>query len=152
MLAFNSRLDTIQACVLLAKMPHLEKWTEQRRTIADWYREDLANVDIVLPHAHPEMRHVYHLFVVRTPHRDALISTLASKNIFCGIHYPNPLFTAQPFVKSPTIPYGLPVCSQFANEIVSLPMYPEMTREQVRRVSSAIEEFVVTQERKSALV
>ncbi len=152
LLAFNSRLDTIQACVLLAKMPHIETWTEQRRAIAQWYREDLANIDLLLPQAHAEMRHVYHLFVVRTPHRDAMIASLGEKNIACGIHYPNPLFTAQPFVNSPTIPFGLPVCSQVANEIVSLPMYPEMTREQVSRVSSAVAEFVVSQERVSAVV
>lgn len=152
MLAFNSRLDTIQACVLLAKMPHLERWTEQRRTVAEWYREDLAEVDVLLPFARPEMRHVYHLFVIRTPHRDELIASLAAQNIFCGIHYPNPLCTAQPFVNSTTIPMDLPVCSQVSKEIVSLPMYPEMTRYQVRRVSKAIAEFGVKRGRESALV
>jgi dTDP-4-amino-4,6-dideoxygalactose transaminase len=81
-----------------------------------------------------------------------LISSLAAKNIFCGIHYPNPLFTAQPFQNAPTIPMGLPVCSQIAKEIVSLPMYPEMTREQVSRVSDSVIEFTSIQERESALV
>ncbi len=152
LLGFNSRLDTIQACVLLSKMQHLEKWTEQRRQIADWYRADMAGVDVFLPVAHPEMRHVYHLFVVRTRHRDELIHALAEQNIACGIHYPNPLFTAQPFLNSKTFPHGLPVCSQVAKEIVSLPMYPEMTREQVTRVSSAVSEFIESQERVSAVV
>lgn len=152
MLAFNSRLDTVQACVLLAKMQHIEKWTEQRRTIAGWYREELAGLEVTLPQAHSNMRHVYHLFVIRTKNRDALISSLAEKNIACGIHYPNPLFTAQPFRNSPTIPFGLPVCSQVAEEIVSLPMYPEMTREQVARVANAIAEFESIQERERALV
>ncbi len=152
LLAFNSRLDTIQACVLLSKMQHIEKWTEQRRTIADWYRDDLAGVEVVLPQENSGMRHVYHLFVVRSTRRDAMITALAEKNIACGIHYPNPLFTAQPFVNSPTYPFGLPVCSQLSREIVSLPMYPEMTRQQVARVSAAVAEFVIQQETASAVV
>ncbi len=152
LLAFNSRLDTIQACVLLAKMPHIERWTEQRRTIAAWYREDFAGIDLMVPQENAGMRHVYHLFVVRTPRREEMIAALAEKNIAAGIHYPNPLFTAQPFIHSPTIPYGLPVCSQVAQEIVSLPMYPEMTREQVSRVSAAVAAFVTEQEPASAVV
>lgn len=141
-LGFNCRLDTIQACVLLAKMRHIEKWTEQRRRVADWYREDLQGCDLVLPVAHDDSRHVYHLFVVRTPLRDALIESLAEQNIFCGVHYPNPLSTSQPFGDAPTIPLDLPVCSQLAREIVSLPMYPELTRQQVRRVTSTIRQFL----------
>ncbi len=146
LLGFNCRLDTLQACVLLAKMQHLENWTEQRRRVADWYRQDLAEVDILLPQAHPQARHVYHLFVARIAGRDALIASLAEQNIFCGVHYPHPLCTAAPFVDAPTLPRDLPVCSRVANELVSLPMYPEMTRDQVARVSAAIAAFVTQQE------
>jgi dTDP-4-amino-4,6-dideoxygalactose transaminase len=142
LLGFNCRLDTVQAAVLLTKMKYIEQWTEQRRQVSQWYREDLANVDVELPIAHSDSRHVYHLFVVKTPHRDAMIADLAEKNIFCGVHYPNPLFTAKPFANSVTIPYGVPVCSQVADEIVSLPMYPEMTRDQVSEVASAVSQFV----------
>ncbi len=105
----------------------------------------------MLPQEHDDVRHVYHLFVVRSPRRDELIASLAAKNIACGIHYPNPLCTAQPFVDAPTMPLGLPVCSQVANEIVSLPMYPEMTREQVSRVAGAIAEFVLTDQQVAQL-
>ncbi|TWU34936.1 DegT/DnrJ/EryC1/StrS family aminotransferase [Novipirellula artificiosorum] len=142
LLAFNSRLDTIQACVLLAKMKHIENWTEQRRTVAQWYREDLADTNVLLPQEHDDVRHVYHLFVIRTPHREPLMAALAEKGIAAGIHYPNPLCTAQPFEDSPTIPMGLPVCKLAADEIVSLPMYPEMTRDQVSRVADAVAAFV----------
>ena len=107
LLGFNSRLDTLQACVLLSKMQHIEQWTEQRRCVADWYREALANVDLMLPQERDGVRHVYHLFVVRSPRRDELIATLAEKNIACGIHYPNPLSTAQPFVDAPHDSAGL---------------------------------------------
>ncbi|TWU35812.1 dTDP-3-amino-3,6-dideoxy-alpha-D-galactopyranose transaminase [Novipirellula aureliae] len=151
-LAFNSRLDTIQACVLLSKMDHVEKWTEQRQQVAAWYREDLADVELMLPEERHDVRHVYHLFVVRTPHRDELMASLAAKNIAAGIHYPNPLSRAAPFVDSRTYPMGLPVCQTVAEEIVSLPMYPEMTRDQVSRVSEAISSFVKEKENASELV
>jgi len=145
-LGFNCRLDTVQACVLLSKMDKIEKWTEQRRTVASWYREELADVDLVLPMAHDDVRHVYHLFVVRHPLRNQLIASLAEQKIFAGVHYPNPLHKAQPFVDSPTVPLDLPVCSKVADEIVSLPMYPEMTRDQVSRVAQAVGDFVTQQE------
>jgi dTDP-4-amino-4,6-dideoxygalactose transaminase len=146
LLGFNCRLDTVQACVLLAKMSHIEKWTEQRRVVANWYREDLADSGLILPRSRDDVRHVYHLFVARCKNRDQLIASLAEKGISCGVHYPNPLCSAQPFSCAPTIPLDLPVCRQAANEIVSLPMYPEMTRDQVSRVAAAINEFVSTKE------
>ncbi|MGI9470278.1 MAG: DegT/DnrJ/EryC1/StrS family aminotransferase [Rubripirellula sp.] len=146
MLGYNCRLDTMQACVLLSKMDHIEKWTEQRRTVADWYREELADADLRLPAAHGDSRHVYHLFVARTPHRDEMIASLAEQNIFCGVHYPNPLSTSQPFIDAPSIPMGLPVCTQLAKEIVSLPMYPEMTRDQVVRVACSVRQVLSQKE------
>lgn len=145
-LGFNCRLDTIQACVLLSKMQHIEEWTEQRRSVAAWYREELADVDVMLPQERDDVRHVYHLFVARSPRRDELLASLAERNICCGVHYPNPLCTAQPFEDAPTLPLGLPVCSKLADEIISLPMYPEMTRNQVSRVAEAIGDFVTQQE------
>ena len=140
LLGFNCRLDTIQASVLLAKLQHIEQWTEQRREVAGWYREALADTQVTVPYEHPDCRHVYHLFVVRTPRRDTLIARLAEQNIHCGIHYPSPLCSVPPFSGAPTIPMGLPVCAEMASEIVSLPMYPEMTRPQVSRVAQAIAE------------
>ena len=141
LLAFNCRLDTMQACVLLAKMNHIEQWTEQRRQVADWYREAFAGDDICLPTARPNCRHVYHLFVIRHPQRDALLQFLAEREIFAGIHYPNPLPTAQPFVDSATFPRDLPVCTELSREILSLPMFPEMTQDQVHQVAEAVRAF-----------
>ncbi|MCC7335273.1 MAG: DegT/DnrJ/EryC1/StrS family aminotransferase [Pirellulaceae bacterium] len=141
LLGFNCRLDTVQACVLLTKMQFIEEWTEQRRQVAQWYREELANTDLLLPIERSGARHVYHLFVIRHPERDQLMKFLAGRKIFCGIHYPNPLPTAQPFSAARTIPENVPVCTQLSGEILSLPMYPEMTREQVATVAAAAEEF-----------
>jgi dTDP-4-amino-4,6-dideoxygalactose transaminase len=141
LLGYNCRLDTLQACVLLTKMQHIEKWTEQRRQIARWYNDELADTSLALPQEQLGYRHVYHLYVVRHPKREALMSHLAKHKIYAGIHYPNPLFKAQTFLGSTTIPWELPVCSKYANEILSLPMYPEMTREHVRRVSECVRQF-----------
>lgn len=140
-LGYNCRLDTLQACVLLSKMQHIEDWTAQRRQVAAWYREALAGTSLQLPHERDDARHVYHLYVVRDPRRDAIIEALAAKNIACGVHYPHPLSTAAPFGDAVTVPADLPVCTQAANEILSLPMYPEMTQQHVAMVAQALVEF-----------
>ncbi|MEO8270044.1 MAG: DegT/DnrJ/EryC1/StrS family aminotransferase [Aureliella sp.] len=141
LLGFNCRLDTVQACVLLTKMQFIEEWTEQRRQVAQWYREGLADTEVLLPIEKPMARHVYHLFVIRHPQRDQLMKFLADRKIYCGIHYPNPLPTAQPFKDARTLPKNVPVCTQLSKEILSLPMYPEMTRAQVTAVAAAVQEF-----------
>ena len=152
LLGFNCRLDTVQACVLLTKLNYIEEWTERRRQVAAWYREELAGSGLKVPFEHDDCRHVYHLFVARSKQRDQFIEYLADQNIFCGIHYPNPLYTAQPFQDATTVPVGLPICTAVAKEIVSLPVYPEMTREQVSRVAAAAGAFAHNQEKTSELV
>ncbi|MCA9187929.1 MAG: DegT/DnrJ/EryC1/StrS family aminotransferase [Pirellulaceae bacterium] len=142
LLGYNCRLDTLQACVLLAKMQHIESWTVQRRQVAAWYREELADIELILPSENDDMRHVYHLFVVRHAQRDALLAYLAENDIFGGIHYPNPLPTAVPFVDAPTYPFEVPVCTKLSQEILSLPMYPEMTREHVTQIGQTIRSFI----------
>lgn len=141
LLGYNCRMDTMQACVLLAKMNHIEQWTEARRKVAAWYREELDGSSLILPAERDNVRHVYHLFVVRHPNRQELMQHLADQQIYAGIHYPNPLPTAQPFGDAVTVPIDVPTCQKVASEILSLPMYPEMTRDQVTRVSEAIREF-----------
>lgn len=145
LLGFNCRLDTLQACVLITKMQYIESWTESRRRVAGWYAKALEDTELVLPTEAAGARHVYHLYVVRHPQRDDLLSHLAHNKIYGGIHYPNPLFKAQPFLGTTTIPWDLPLCSQYAREILSLPMYPEMTEEHVDRVAMAIRQFSRTQ-------
>jgi dTDP-4-amino-4,6-dideoxygalactose transaminase len=142
MLGFNCRLDTLQAAILLVKLRHLESWTEARRWAANKYREVLAeHADLVLPRERPEVRHVYHLFVVQHPERDALFEHLKRQGIQSGIHYPAPLHHAQPFRTARTVPTGLPVCTQLASCILSLPMYPELTAEHIERVAQQVGVF-----------
>ena len=138
MLAYNCRLDTMQAAVLLVKMKYIERWTDQRGQVAEWYREALKDTDVVLPMQHDNMRHVYHLFVVRHPNRDQILEHMAKDNVFGGVHYPNPLVNAESFQSSPCFPMGLPVATAYSKEILSLPMYPEMTKEQVQQVAKSL--------------
>ncbi len=131
---FNFRLDGLQAAVLAAKLGHLEQWTERRREIADKYRRGLegSGVRWLAPQAHS--RHVYHLFVIRHPERDRLRKQLLDKGIECGIHYPIPLHL-QPAFASEKWPAGSkPNAETLAREVLSLPIFPEMTAEQIDSV------------------
>jgi len=141
MLAFNSRLDTLQAAVLLVKLPYLDDWNNQRRKAASLYHQLLSDSDLVLPAENEGSRHVYHLFVVKHPKRQQLMEHLNQQEIFCGIHYPNPLNQATPYLDIRSSPKNLPVCKELANKIFSLPMFPGITEAQIKRVSDAIKSF-----------
>lgn len=135
---YNSRLDTLQAAVLLVKLKCLSDWNRRRREIVNWYREDLAYLteEIELPREASWCReHVYHLFVVRLPRvdRQRVLEHLKSVGIGAGIHYPVPIHLQEAYP-------GLggrgsfPVTEHLAGQILSLPLYPEMMPEQVRIV------------------
>lgn len=141
MLAYNSRLDTIQAAVLLVKLPYLDDWNNQRRKAADLYRQYLQDSELDLPVENTGARHVYHLFVVKHNHRDQLVEYLREEQIYCGIHYPLPLHHAEPYATARSIPRNLPVCSDLAGRIFSLPMFPGITEKQICRVSDAVKSF-----------
>ena len=138
----NSRLDGIQAAILSVKLKYLVNWTRKRQNIASMYVERLNDVgSINLPVIAPNRSHVYHLYVIRSPERDRLREHLSSKGVQTGIHYP----TALPFLPAYSYLYSDP--SQFSraqryqDEILSLPIFPEMTEEQVTYVTSAIKDF-----------
>lgn len=141
MLAFNSRLDTLQAAILLVKLPYLDDWNNQRRKAAAQYHRQLADSDLVLPTENEGSRHVYHLFVVKHPRRKQLMDYLNKQQISCGIHYPSPLNQATPYLNIQSAPHGLPVCTELADQIFSLPMFPGITSSQIQRVSDAIQSF-----------
>jgi dTDP-4-amino-4,6-dideoxygalactose transaminase len=137
---FGERMDALQAAILAAKLPYLEEWTESRRAHANHYGELLSHCDVVIPQASPETRHVYHLYVIRTPRRDAMMSHLKSKGIAAGIHYPIPLHRQPAYLKQGYGTVALPVTEKIADEIVSLPMYPELSLDQIAYVAQAVKE------------
>ncbi|MBC7227095.1 MAG: DegT/DnrJ/EryC1/StrS family aminotransferase [Thermoflexales bacterium] len=137
----NSRLDELQAAVLRVKLRHLESWNERRRQIAALYAEyltELAGQGLVLPGEPEDSWHVYHLYVVRHPRRDALQAFLRERGIGTLVHYPVPVHL-QPAYADLGYPAGsLPVSETLAREVLSLPMYPELTDEEVRQVAEAV--------------
>jgi dTDP-4-amino-4,6-dideoxygalactose transaminase len=135
------RLDSLQAAVLGAKLPHLEGWTEARRAHARSYREQLQGV-VICPEEPADVRHVYHLFVVRVDRRDDVLAHLAATGISAGVHYPVPLHL-QPAYRSLGYAVGdLPHTERAASEVLSLPMYPELTQEQIRYVVEQVSRSV----------
>jgi dTDP-4-amino-4,6-dideoxygalactose transaminase len=139
-LGFNSRLDTLQAAILEVKLRYLAEGNELRRAAAGRYRELLSNnSDLILPTERLGFKHVYHLFVVQHPRRDELASHLQSKGVQCGIHYPTPIHQIASFESCRTVPEGAPVATKLAGRILSLPMFPELTGQQIEQVCETIE-------------
>jgi dTDP-4-amino-4,6-dideoxygalactose transaminase len=125
----NSRLDTLQAVALLGKLGRLDAWTDRRAELAARYRDRLARAAILMPTVAPPARHAYHLLVVRVPQRDTVRAELGRRDIQTGIHYPVPCHQQPPLTRFAAGP--LPVAEQAAAELMSLPIFPHMTDEQV---------------------
>jgi dTDP-4-amino-4,6-dideoxygalactose transaminase len=137
---YNGRLDAIQAAFLRIKLKHLKTWNEQRRERAQVYDSSLMELGecAILPLAAPWARAVYHLYVIRVEHRDDLIAQLAADNIGTGIHYPIPLHLQKAYGYLGYKEGDFPVSERLAKEIVSLPMYPNLTDAQQSRVCQAL--------------
>lgn len=144
-LGYNSRLDTLQAAVLLVKLRYLDRWNAQRRAAASIYTELLADTDFILPMTNADVQHVFHLYVVQHERRDELLAHMKQQGIFCGIHYPIPLSQAAPFLASRTVPPGVPESVRLANRIASLPMFPEITNDELQRVAESARSFQTVQ-------
>ena len=141
-LGFNCRLDTIQAVVLDYKLAGLPDASRARLEHARGYLERLNGVgDLILPDVPDDGSHVFHLFVVRTARRDELLSYLHEHGIMAGIHYPKPIHLQGAFHHLGEPEGAFPVAERLAKEIVSLPMYPELTDEQLDRVADVVKAF-----------
>jgi dTDP-4-amino-4,6-dideoxygalactose transaminase len=136
--AFNYRMDGLQGAILGVKLKHLEEWTERRRSRARAYRAALAGSPIGLPAERPDVRHVYHVFAIRVPDRDAVRAQLTERGIQTGVHYPIPVHL-QPAHRDLGYNRGdFPVAEDIARQVLSIPIYPELTDEQVHSVATAL--------------
>lgn len=142
-LGYNGRLDALQAAVLLAKLPHLDKWNQMRREIAEKYLANLAGLPITLPPVRDPAEPVWHLFVIEVAPetREDLIVFLAGKGIATGKHYPIPVHLTPAFNFLNLSEGSYPAAERLAASAVSLPVYPGMTSEQVEVVVEAIKEY-----------
>ncbi|MCZ2127503.1 MAG: DegT/DnrJ/EryC1/StrS family aminotransferase [Anaerolineales bacterium] len=137
----NSRLDEMQAAFLRVKLRHLNVWNQRRRRIADIYFEALSALDLTLPLRPQDGEHVFHQFVIRSPRRDELREHLKREGIGTLIHYPMPVHL-QPAYADIKIPRGaLQNSEQAAREVLSLPIFPELTDDEARQVADAIRLF-----------
>jgi dTDP-4-amino-4,6-dideoxygalactose transaminase len=148
---YNGRLDAIQCGMLQVKLGHLAKWNAQRRERAAEYDRLLAGNDaIVLPYEPSRSRSVYHLYVIRSADREGMMEHLKSAGIGTGIHYPVPLHLQKAYSWMNYRRDDFPVVSRIAEEIVSLPMFPQLAAEQQARVAREVEVFTGSASRKLA--
>ena len=139
---YNSRLDEVQAEILRTKLPRLETYVAQRRTLAARYQEQLADTSLTLPVERPGNRHAYYLYVVRHPRRDEIMARLREQGIHLNISYPWPNHVMPGFADLGYPEGSLPHTEAAAKEIFSLPMYPTLTFEAQDRVCAALRKLV----------
>ena len=140
-LGYNSRLDELQAAILRVKLRHLPQWTAQRRRAAARYNELLSGLPIETPYEAPGMCHVYHQYTIRAPRRDELRAFLKDQGIGTMIYYPLPLHRQDIYAHLALGEGAFPYAERAAQEVLSLPMYPELTDEQIEEVAEAIGRF-----------
>jgi dTDP-4-amino-4,6-dideoxygalactose transaminase len=143
LVGWNGRMDGLQGAILSVKLKYLNAWNEARRRNARLYWELLGMIDsVVIPLESPNCKHVYHIYAIRVPHRDSVISALSEKNIQCGIHYPIPLHMQDAYKTLGLGTGSFPVAEKVASEFVSLPMFPELSTEQIVYVAGEIQKLI----------
>ena len=141
---FNYRMEALQGAILRVKLRHLERWTEARRALVDKYNRLLASSGVERPTEMPSTRHVYHLYTVRTSDRDTLQQSLQKEGIQTGIHYAVPVHLQPAYGNLGYGRHSLPHSEKAAEQVLSLPLYPEMTDDQIESVAQAVTNLVAT--------
>jgi dTDP-4-amino-4,6-dideoxygalactose transaminase len=137
-IGYNFRLEGIQGAVLNVKLKHLDRWNELRRSTAARYTELLKDSGLVLPREMPYARHVYHLYVVQTESRDALQQRLSASGVQTGIHYPVPVHLQPAYSFLGHKAGDFPEAERQASRVLSLPMFPELTEQEIAQVAGTI--------------
>jgi dTDP-4-amino-4,6-dideoxygalactose transaminase len=135
---YNYRMEGIQGAILRVKLRHLESWTEARRANAARYRELLADCGVEVPREAPDARHVWHVYAVRTRERESVMKALLEQGVQTGIHYPVPVHLQPAYADGLHGVGSFPRSEAAAAEVMSLPMYPEMTEEHLQTVAGAL--------------
>jgi dTDP-4-amino-4,6-dideoxygalactose transaminase len=143
LMGVNARMDELQAAILRLKLPHLERWNTMRQQHADFYATHLKNWVVSLPVVHSWATHVYCYYVIQVRERDEFRSAMEEKGIATGIHYPIPIHLQKACERYGCGKGSLPVTEAVAEHIVSLPMYPELSEEQLKLVVEAIQTYAV---------
>lgn len=142
--AYNSRLDELQAAIVRVKLKYINTWNKKRWENAQLYKKHLRSLepDIILPSEAENALHIYNLFVIRARQRDALFRTLLDSGVMAQIHYSVPCHLQKAFSRLRYKPGDFPVAEKCSNEVLSLPMFPELTEAQIKYVSRVIAKFI----------
>jgi dTDP-4-amino-4,6-dideoxygalactose transaminase len=141
---FNYRLEGVQGAVLTVKMAHIERWTEDRRRLAARYDALLADTGLISPPPPAGLRHVYHIYAVRSRRRDDLQAFLTDRGVSTGIHYPIPVHLQKAFAELGGRPGDFPESEAASVETLSIPMYPELSESDQDTIVAALREWVAT--------
>jgi dTDP-4-amino-4,6-dideoxygalactose transaminase len=139
---FNYRMEGLQGFVLRTKLPHLDGWNARRQALAKLYNEMLAGCAVTLPRLAPDRTHVYHLYSIRHPRRDALAEYLKAQGIGSAMHYPVPVHLQRAYGQLGYKPGSMPHAEKAAQECLSLPVYPELADEQAKSVALAVRQWL----------
>lgn len=143
---WNGRMDGFQGAVLSVKLKYLDQWNENRRKNAELYNNLLGDVEGITTPAQAEYaEHVYHIYTIRVKNRDKLMVSLGEKNISCGIHYPIPLHLQDAYRDMGHSKGSFSVTEKCSEQVISLPMYPELSEEQIEKVSQEVKAFIGNQ-------
>jgi len=135
---YNYRMEEIQGAILNVKLRHLDAWTDARRQHAATYNDLLSGVSVGIPEEPDDRKHVYHIYAIRTRHREAVQEALRQKQVATAIHYPIPVYLQKAYLDLGYLEGDFPVSEAISKEILSLPMFPELTLEQQQIVSSNV--------------
>jgi dTDP-4-amino-4,6-dideoxygalactose transaminase len=135
---YNSRLDEIQAAIIRVKLKYIDEFNQARRENAAAYCAAINKKDIILPTVAKGSEHVFHQFTIRSPRRKAIADALKEKNIASAVYYPVPLHQQEVFIRLYNNAIKLPFCELAAQEVISLPMFPELTRDEIRLIADVI--------------
>lgn len=145
LIGWNARMDGFQGAILNVKLKRLAVWNDARRKNARLYNDLLSEIDgVIIPEEADYARHIYHVYAIRVQNRDKLMKFLAEKDIHTGIHYPIPVHLQEAYQFLGFGEGSFPVAEKCANEFVSLPMFPELTGEQIEYTVEQIKQFLAS--------
>ncbi|NLK93595.1 MAG: DegT/DnrJ/EryC1/StrS family aminotransferase [Clostridiales bacterium] len=141
LIGYNSRLDAIQASILLEKIKYIDKWNAKRREIAEKYNESLKDTEFVLPTVDSHNEHVYHMYILQSDHRDKIIEKLKDKGIATGVYYPVPLHLQKVYSSLGYKEGDMKVAEYLSHRTFAIPVYPELSDEQIDYIINSIKEI-----------
>jgi dTDP-4-amino-4,6-dideoxygalactose transaminase len=140
LIGYNTRLDAIQAAILRVKLPHIDSWNAKRREIAKIYDEKLKDTDLIIPFISEENEPVYHMYIIQSENREAMLSKLKKKGVATGVYYPVPLHLQKVYKNLGYKEGDMPVAEYLSHRTFAIPVYPELTEEEVNYIVESIRE------------